>query len=86
MTISASPSHLTQRSATTGGTVQWLAVNISYTLLIGAALFVSAGNWKWAQAWLYLALLLVTQVISAVIMLIKSPDLMTERSRIQPSS
>ena len=52
-------------------------------LLIGAALFISAGSLDWIWAWVYLALGLACTLIAAPIMLHKNPEVIAERAEIK---
>jgi protein-S-isoprenylcysteine O-methyltransferase Ste14 len=72
-----------QKTELNQGVVRW-AVKTAVTLLIfGAVLFASAGRLNWTAGWIYLALVLATQLISAAVLLPTRPDLLVERSQMQ---
>ncbi|MDJ0619211.1 MAG: isoprenylcysteine carboxylmethyltransferase family protein [Calothrix sp. MO_192.B10] len=52
-----------------------------YILFIPAILFLSAGTLNWGMAWLYVSVIIATGVISWIIMIRTSPDLIAERSK-----
>ncbi|MDH3943365.1 MAG: hypothetical protein OEV06_04635, partial [Anaerolineae bacterium] len=45
-----------------------------YLFLIPAIIFVSAGTTLWPMAWLYVALLLISTLLSRLIVYFKNPD------------
>jgi protein-S-isoprenylcysteine O-methyltransferase Ste14 len=52
------------------------------TVIYGAILFVFAGRLNWVEGWVYLGLNTLTQLISAIVLASKNPDLLTERSSV----
>ena len=52
--------------------------------LYGVILFLAAGNLKWAEGWIFIGLTLFNQVLITLILLRKRPDLLAERSGLQP--
>ena len=52
-----------------------------YLFLIPAIIFVSAGTTLWPMAWLYVALLLISTLLSRLIVYFKNPDTLLERAR-----
>ncbi len=57
-------------------TIAWLG-------LMGAMLFLAAGNWRWMQAWAFLAIFAVGAVAFCVWLLPRDPELLA--SRLGPS-
>ena len=52
-----------------------------YLALGPAALFLSAGTWRWTMGWVFVALVLVLTVGSRVFVWRRNPDLLRERGR-----
>ncbi len=52
-----------------------------YILLVPAILFLSAGTLNWGMAWLYVRVMIASGLISWIIMIRTSPDLIAERSK-----
>jgi protein-S-isoprenylcysteine O-methyltransferase Ste14 len=50
------------------------------TVIFGAVLFVAAERLNWVEGWVYLGLNTITQIISAIVLTSKNPDLLAERS------
>lgn len=65
------------------GVIRWIVKGIVYAIIFGYALFATSGDWGWTQAWLYLAIYVVNQVILTLVL---SPDLLSERSTAQEGS
>jgi protein-S-isoprenylcysteine O-methyltransferase Ste14 len=45
------------------------------------SLFLSAGKWNWVEAWIYVAVTMLGTIASRIIMAIKNPGLVAERSQ-----
>ena len=54
-------------------------------LLVGALLFISAGTFKYWNAWLFMVLLFIPMFIAGVIMMIKNPTLLKRRLDVKES-
>jgi protein-S-isoprenylcysteine O-methyltransferase Ste14 len=52
-----------------------------YILLVPAILFITAGTADWPMAWMYVIMLLAATLGSRLIVLLRNPDLLRERSR-----
>ncbi len=52
-----------------------------YMLFVSAILFLSAGTVNWAMAWLYVGVMIAIGLISRMIVIRTSPDLIAERSK-----
>jgi len=50
-------------------------------ILPATVLLITAGEADWPMAWLYLAILLVTTIVSRLILLVKQPSLLIERAQ-----
>ncbi len=67
-------------SALKRGSKRWAAQMIVGTVIFGAVLFVAAERLNWVEGWVYLGLNTITQIISAIVLTSKNPDLLAERS------
>ncbi|MFC1481264.1 methyltransferase family protein [Candidatus Neomarinimicrobiota bacterium] len=67
------------RQATTKRLKQLILI----TVLSGLLLFASAGDFRWAEGWMYMVLCVVMLTINARVLMSKHPDLAAERSKIQ---
>ena len=52
-------------------------------VLYGAILFAAAGRFNWREGWVYFGVLVLTQLISAALLIPRRPDLIAERSELQ---
>lgn len=66
-----------------GGIVRWSIVSLVFMLLICLSLFLSAGTISWPSGWAYLVLAIVIQLLDAIVLIPRNPDLLVERSRPQ---
>ena len=48
-------------------------------IIVGAYLFVSAGSFKYWNAWLFLSLLFIPMFIAGIVLMIKNPELLKKR-------
>ncbi len=58
----------------------------AYTVVIGALLFGCAGAWQWPFGWAWLVSVSAFQVGATILVGARHPDLLEERSRIQPGT
>ena len=58
---------------------------LSGIMLLGALLFIPAGDLHWRNGWLLMAILFVPMFAAGIIMLIKAPDLLKSRLRAKES-
>lgn len=65
------------------GIVRWAIKQTVFVLILAAVLFTAAGNYDGARAWLYLGLVALTQVLTALVLIPRSPDLLIERSQLK---
>jgi len=65
------------------GIVSWAVKGVLFKLFVAAVLMLSAGHWDWAVGWLYVALFLLFDVATAIVVIPRSPALLIERSRSQ---
>jgi protein-S-isoprenylcysteine O-methyltransferase Ste14 len=63
------------------GILRWLAQTAFFVLLLAASLFLSAGRLDWEPGWTFVAVFVVGQLISALVLIPTSPELLAERSR-----
>lgn len=59
---------------------KWWLKNLITLILLGAVLFISAGEGTWLMGWIYLSSLLIIVIANSVTM---DPQLMVERSQLQ---
>lgn len=65
------------------GILRW-AGKITIALVIyGVVLFISSGSLDWPKGWAYLGVVFLTQVLTALVLIPKRPDLVNERSKLQ---
>jgi protein-S-isoprenylcysteine O-methyltransferase Ste14 len=64
------------------GLVRWAIKQTVFVLILAAALFASAGRSAGTRAWLYLILVATIQVLTALVLIPRSPDLLIERSQL----
>jgi protein-S-isoprenylcysteine O-methyltransferase Ste14 len=60
--------------------------SIALQIVTGGILFGCAGTWRWPWAWAWLGCVLLTQLATVWILAWHSPDLLEERSRVQPGT
>lgn len=80
------PGSDTQDSSPTSlkrGIARWVIKQTVFLLIIAAALFLSAGRCDWANGWVYLGLVAFIQVLTAILLIPRSPDLLVERSQLK---
>lgn len=58
---------------------------LSGIMLLGALLFIPAGDLHWRNGWLLMAILFVPMFAAGIIMLVKAPDLLKSRLRAKES-
>jgi len=65
------------------GIRRW-AVKSTFAVLLGAAcLFIAAGRLDWRVGWVYVGVMALNQVINALVLWRRSPDLLAERSQMR---
>jgi len=67
----------------TRGLLRWGIKQIVFVLILVAALFLSAGQFAWQKAWIYLGLVVLTQLLTASLLIPRNPELLVERSQLQ---
>jgi protein-S-isoprenylcysteine O-methyltransferase Ste14 len=65
------------------GAVRWATQIISMTLITAFILFLAAGRLNWPGGWAFLGMNIFTQLLSALILIPRQPDLLAERSQVQ---
>ena len=65
------------------GLVRWAVKQTVFVLILAAALFLSAGGAAGARDWLFLGLVAIIQVLTALVLVPRSPDLLIERSQLK---
>ena len=80
------PGSIKQSGRTTSrarGILRWAIKQTVFVLILAAALFASAGSFAGSRAWLYLGLAAFIQVLTALLLIPRSPDLLIERSQLK---
>ena len=70
-------------SETTRGILHWARQMIVALLLFGVVLFLAAGKLDWPNGWVYLGLNAFTQILSAIVLIPRRPDMLAERSKVR---
>jgi protein-S-isoprenylcysteine O-methyltransferase Ste14 len=70
-----------QPHSLTLGLVRWAIKQTVFVLILAAALFLSAGPAAGARDWLFLSLVAIIQVLTALVLIPRNPDLLIERSQ-----
>jgi protein-S-isoprenylcysteine O-methyltransferase Ste14 len=65
---------------------RWRVKNAVSVILLALILIGGSGNPRWTAGWLYVVLILVQQIVLYVVPVRSSPELMVERSRMQPGT
>jgi protein-S-isoprenylcysteine O-methyltransferase Ste14 len=65
------------------GLARWVVKQIVFVLILAAALFLPAGEAAGGRAWLYLTLVAAIQVLTALGLMPRSPELLVERSQLK---
>jgi len=63
--------------------IRWLLKSAFFLIISAAALFISSGSLEWWQAWAYLGVLGLVQVLNALVLIPNRPELIAERSQFQ---
>ena len=65
------------------GILAWALQMVFAAAIAGVLLFLAAGRLDWAGGWAFLGLNLVSQLLSAFILIPRQPDMIAERSKIR---
>jgi protein-S-isoprenylcysteine O-methyltransferase Ste14 len=65
------------------GILGWAGQMIAALVFAWVILFLAAGRLDWAAGWVYLGLNLLTQALSAAVLLSRQPDMLAERSKVR---
>jgi len=65
------------------GVILWITQMIVAFVAFGAILFLAAGRLDWPAGWAYLGMNLLTQVLSAFVLIPRQADMLAERSQIR---
>jgi len=72
-----------EESATPNGILGWVRQVTVFALIIAASLFISSGRLGWGMAWAYIGVFVVSQALTALILIPSNPELLTERAQKQ---
>jgi protein-S-isoprenylcysteine O-methyltransferase Ste14 len=70
-------------AGTTRGVARWAVQMMAALVIFGAILFLTAGRLDWLAGWAYLGLNALTQVLSAVVLIPRQADMLSERSQVR---
>ena len=73
----------THRDRTRQGIMRWAGQMIAFLVIFGSILFLSAGRLDWAPGWAYLGINALTQLLSALILIPRRPEMLAERSQVR---
>jgi protein-S-isoprenylcysteine O-methyltransferase Ste14 len=65
----------------TRGILRWLLRVDLFVAILAASLFLSAGQMDWGMGWVYVGVLVGNQILTALILIPSSPELLVERGR-----
>jgi protein-S-isoprenylcysteine O-methyltransferase Ste14 len=65
----------------TRGIFRWVLRVGLFVAIFAASLFLSAGQLDWGMGWVYVGVLVATQILTALILIPSSPELMVARGR-----
>jgi protein-S-isoprenylcysteine O-methyltransferase Ste14 len=81
--MNADTSQPDERFDTKVGVRRWLLQILIFILLLAASLFISSGRLDWVMGWVYLGLFAAGQAITALVLVPRDPELLTERAQIK---
>ncbi len=68
---------------TTRGILRWARQIGVMTVAFGVVLFLCAGKLNWAPGWAYLGINILSQVLSAAVLIPRQPGMLSERSKVR---
>lgn len=71
------------KAGTAEGIARWAGQMIGGLVVFGAIPFLAAGRLDWLAGWAYLGMNALTQVLTAIVLLPRRPDVLAERSRVR---
>ena len=74
---------VTPNDQTRRGILLWAIKMAAMCVIYGALLFLAAGRLNWTFGWVYLGVTVLTQVLCALLLIPRRPDLIAERSKMQ---
>jgi protein-S-isoprenylcysteine O-methyltransferase Ste14 len=72
-----------ERRSVRRGVLRWARQMIVMLVLFGALLFLLAGRIDWRNGWAYLGINFLTQLLTAVVLIPRRPDMLAERSTVR---
>ena len=63
------------------GIKQHLIKSVTLILIFIALIFLSAGDWRWGDGWLYIGLLILNFILAGIILFLKQPALLARRGQ-----
>src|SRR5512141_160783 len=74
---------LSKQSTHTNGILAWIFQLIFATVTAGILLFLASGKLNWVGGWVFFGLNLFIQLLSALVLIPRRPDLIEERSKVR---
>jgi protein-S-isoprenylcysteine O-methyltransferase Ste14 len=65
------------------GIARWAGQMVAALVIAWVILFLAAGRLDWTAGWVYLGMNFLTQVLSAMVLLPRRPDMLAERSKVR---
>lgn len=72
-----------ERSSVRRGVLRWARQMIVMLIVFDALLFLLAGRLDWMNGWAYLGINFLTQLLTAVVLIPRRPDMLAERSKVR---
>jgi protein-S-isoprenylcysteine O-methyltransferase Ste14 len=70
-------------AGTMRGVARWAGQMMAALVVFGAILFLAAGRLDWLAGWAYLGLNALTQALSAIVLIPRQADMLSERSQVR---
>lgn len=71
------------KTETMPGILRWAGQMSAALIIFGALLFITAGKLNWTEGWVYLGMNAMTQLLSALVLIPRSGDMLTERTKVR---
>jgi protein-S-isoprenylcysteine O-methyltransferase Ste14 len=81
--MTTSTNSKTSKTKMADGLFRWAGQMLAGLIFFGALLFLAAGRLNWIQGWVYLGMNALTQIMSAILLIPRRPDMLAERSQVR---
>lgn len=75
-------SKIDSKARMSSGILRWAGQIIVSQIIFGVILFLAAGRLNWAAGWAFFGINTLTQVLSAMVLISRQPEMLAERSRV----